>query len=314
MGHAKPPGSGKPSDAFDASLDRALASWPAPRAGVDWAAKAAQTADRAKAAAQPERPSDADLMRPPLPATPRESGGRLRLWLVTGGIAATTAAAVAAGTLLFAAHTPEPADHPVAYAGTKVVRIGVGPRPGMGWRPVPSAGADTPGVDPADLPVVQTAAARSVSGLLVQAPSPSPARAAAPQRPVAAAAEPAAEPDPALDDSLRPAAGAGSAASVPDAPWNVPRRPGVGAIQAAFAAVLPAARTCLAAGDPAVRTVVTYRSDGTVEDVSLAGGTARTASADISAQKGACLRSALEKARIPPFSESTFQAPVTVRY
>jgi hypothetical protein len=59
---------------------------------------------------------------------------------------------------------------------------------------------------------------------------------------------------------------------------------------------------------------VTYRSDGTVEDVSLAGGSARTASADISAQKGACLRSALEKARIPPFAESTFQAPVTVRY
>jgi hypothetical protein len=313
MGHAKPPGSGKPSDAFDASLDRALASWPAPRAGVDRAAKAAETADRAAAAAQPERPSDADLMRPPLPATTRESGGRLRLWLMTGGIAATTAAAVAAGTLLFAAHTPEPADRPVAYAGTKAVRIGPGPRPWMATRPVPSAGTDTPGVDPADLPLVQTAAPRPASALAAQAaPSPSPARGTAPPRPVAAA-EPAAEPDPALDDSLRPAAGAGSAASLPDAPWNVPRRPAVGAIQAAFAAVLPAARTCLASGDPAVRTVVTYRSDGTVQDVSLPGAPSAP-SATVSAEKGGCVRSALEKARIPPFAESTFQAPVTVRH
>jgi hypothetical protein len=250
-------------------------------------------------------------MRPPLPATALEGGRRrVRLWLMAGGLAATTAAAVAAGTMLVATHTPEQPFAPVAAVGPNAVRTGsrAGAVHATGWQPAAPAlagqapalagqapaGSDTPGVNPADLPLVPPAAARPA------APSaPSPARAVASARPAAPAVDTPGDPDPALDDSLRPAAGAGSAASPANAPWNVPRRPPVGAIQAAFAAVLPAARACLSPGDPASRAVVTFRSDGSVEDVSLPQG---------------CVRAALEKAHVPPFAEATFQAPLTVRY
>jgi hypothetical protein len=313
MGHAKPPSrpapGGKPSDAFDARLDRALASWPAPRAGVDWTAKAGDTARSATAAPRPERPSDADLMRPPLPATALEGGRqRVRLWLMAGGLAATTAAAVAAGALLFAARAPVQAGGAVAAVSATPSPAGVraGLRPSTASRPVEPAGSDTPGVDPKDLPLVQAAAARP------QAPAPLAARSVASPRPPAAEPAPSAlagqaEPDPLPYDSLQPAAAAGSVPIPPGAgtPWNVPRRPPVGAIQAAFATVLPAARACLGPGDPASRAVVTFRSDGTVQDVSLP---ARTASAE------GCVRAALEKARVPPFAEGTYSAPVTVRY
>jgi hypothetical protein len=306
MGHDRPPRSGKPPDAFDASLDRALASWPAPRAGVDWAAKAADTTARAAAAARPERPSDADLTRPPLPATALEGGRRrVRLWLMAGGLAATTAAAVAAGTMLLATHTPAQPVAPVAAVGPAAVRTGGGAASvhATGWQPAAPAASDAPGVNPSDLPLVTAAAARPAA-----APSPSPARAVASARTAAPpAVDPPADPDPALDDSLRPAAGAGSVASPANAPWNVPRRPPVGAIQAGFAAVLPAARACLSPGDPASRAVVTFRSDGTVQDVSLPASAA-------SAERSGCVRAALEKARVPPFAESTFRAPLTVRY
>ncbi len=87
---------------------------------------------------------------------------------------------------------------------------------------------------------------------------------------------------------------------------NLPLKPSLGAIQGAFGTTLPAARLCLGPDDPISRATVTFKSDGTVENVSLTGGAAGKPAE-------ACIRAALMKAQVPPFSQPIFTAPATVR-
>ena len=88
------------------------------------------------------------------------------------------------------------------------------------------------------------------------------------------------------------------AASRSSPPWGPSRGPSA-----------PLCRALAAASGRTTRSPtrrVTFKSDGTVQSVSVSGGAAGKPAE-------ACIRSALSKARIPPFAQPTFTAPTTVR-
>jgi hypothetical protein len=89
-------------------------------------------------------------------------------------------------------------------------------------------------------------------------------------------------------------------------PGNLPPKPAMGAVQGALGTVLPSARFCLGPDDPVSRATITFKSDGSVQGVSVTG--------DASGQPAeGCIRSRLMSARVPPFTAPTFTWTVTVR-
>jgi len=89
-------------------------------------------------------------------------------------------------------------------------------------------------------------------------------------------------------------------------PAGTPAKPTQGAVTIAISGALPQARACLKPDDPISRANVTFASAGSVVAVVVTGGAAGTAAAD-------CIKVALWKAAVPPFSEPTYAANVTVR-
>ncbi len=90
------------------------------------------------------------------------------------------------------------------------------------------------------------------------------------------------------------------------APGSVPLKPSLGAIQGALGAAMPAARACLGPDDPISHATITFKADGSVQSVSISGGAAGKPAE-------ACVRSALSRARVPPFVQPTYTVPATVR-
>ena len=112
--------------------------------------------------------------------------------------------------------------------------------------------------------------------------------------------------DPASENAPPPAQAAAPPPPPPPAQGLV-ERPSTGAVQAAFGSVLTSARSCLAGQDSGPRATVTFDgATGRVKSVTLAGTGAGSPAES-------CVRSALMGARLPPFSEPTFTASVTVR-
>jgi hypothetical protein len=105
-----------------------------------------------------------------------------------------------------------------------------------------------------------------------------------------------------------PTATATATADQPDlpAPGSVPLKPSQGAIQGALGAALPGARSCLGPDDPISHVTVTFKSDGSVQNVAVSGGAAGKPAE-------ACIRSALTRAHVAPFAQPTFTASTTVR-
>ena len=195
--------------------------------------------------------------------------------------------------------------------------------------PTPVAEADK-GVDPSSLPPVDT------TGTAHAAPSaPKPASNGVAVAPVQAAAPaaPAATTNPklvavvptstaapgdgkSLESLMQQAAGVTSggataaAPATPDAPQvapgSVPLKPSTGAVHGALGAALPGARACVDPDDAISHAMVTFQSDGSVQNVSVSGGAAGKPAE-------ACIRAALMKARVPPFASPTFSAPATIR-
>ncbi len=113
------------------------------------------------------------------------------------------------------------------------------------------------------------------------------------------------------DDTEAPGShGAPRAEPPPGAPiasappkWGTPS---IGALQAAIGSVMAGARSCLAGQDAGSRAEVTFGSDGRVKSVGVSGPAAGTPAEG-------CLRSAIGAARVPPFSEPSFSASLTIR-
>ena len=95
-----------------------------------------------------------------------------------------------------------------------------------------------------------------------------------------------------------------TAAAVATSHGPVPPRPDASAVRAAIASVLPSARACLS--QQTFEADITFGSDGTVRSVNVSDSE--------SPRVSACVRTALARARVPPFSDPTFsESGVIVR-
>lgn len=272
-------------------IDRALAHWPIrEKEALEWDEMADAVVSRALSEARLE--PDTDVLRPPLPPSSSERGLRIAAgwWTALGGISAV--AAVAAAVV-------------VAFPRAKIDpdTVAVQPEATSSPRAVPRASSLVPvedhGVDPADLPRVASADTKGLSA---------PGRASAPR---VAVVEPSAVEAPkgsvgASDssDALQPAAAVAAGSGLAGGPDSVPLKPPVGGIQSALGVAARDARACLAPGDAPAHAIVTFRSDGSVNDVAVSGD--RTSAES-------CIRGALAKARVAPFAAPFYAAPVTVR-
>ena len=88
---------------------------------------------------------------------------------------------------------------------------------------------------------------------------------------------------------------------------TVPQKPSQGAVTGAIGAVLPGARACLGPDDAVSRATITFASAGNVQSVSVSGGAAGKPAEG-------CIKAALSKAKVTPFAEATYTAPITIRH
>lgn len=105
-------------------------------------------------------------------------------------------------------------------------------------------------------------------------------------------------PDAPQDDGSKPASGGASG--------NIPEQPSQGNAQAAIRAVMPGAKACVAGAPEPSSANVTFSSSGAVQSVSVSGWAAANG-------KAACVKGALQGARVSPFAKASFTAPVTIR-
>jgi hypothetical protein len=259
------------------------------------------------------------------PATTSKSEKKATPWVAVSGIVAV--AAVAAGVFFgMRSSRPEPSAVAVANAPPATPAVVTAKQPST----QPAAATPLPpaeqGVDPSTLPA---------AGQPAQAVASLPGR-AAPSGPVRATGTPAATttasaalvaviptttaPAPTSSDqnlqsmmqqaagptaTATPAAAPTTTDSQP-APGSVALKPSQGAIQGALGAALPGARACLGADDPISHATITFKSDGSVQNVAVSGGAAGKSAEG-------CIRAALSKARVAPFAQPTFTASTTVR-
>ncbi len=199
------------------------------------------------------------------------------------------------------------ADHGVAASSLPLAQpTSVTPAPAIPAAPGRAAAATPPAG-----PVSQKAAAAQ--------PAPAPRAAAPDTTPAPAADSPPANPN-SLEAMMKravraespqtaapPPVAAAAPAAAPAAPaGNLPLKPAMGAVMGALGAVMPAARYCLGPDDPVSRATITFKSDGSVENVAIAG--------DAAGQPAeACIRARLLEAKVPPFSTPRFTWTVPVR-
>jgi hypothetical protein len=267
---------------------------------------------------------------PTTPATaqrPAASGSNRPSWLVVSGLVA--AAAVVA--LVFGMKRGE-SESPVqvtVVAPPPVTVAAATATPTAAAAPRASQAAVDQAVDPSTLPPADMGGGAHPSpGAMVAAASPARPGPASPTNAASAAAsattdtavaDKAKAPTPAgsvdLQEAMQQAAGPQStfsgtptatAEAPAAAPTSVTLKPSQGAINGALGAALPGARACLGPDDPISRATVTFQSDGTVQSVTVTGGAAGKPAE-------ACIRSALMRAKVPPFAMPTFTAPATIR-
>jgi hypothetical protein len=236
------------------------------------------------------------------------------LGLLVGSVFALSA--VAAGTFLFLQLTRQPVTvatmtQPTAGA-VHTTQAPVVP---------PSATGET-AIDPNALPSAPTVAAApktsvQPSGTIALArkdePKDPPAKIAEKDLPKTPTG-----PNAALGDEMRKSVGASASSEIDVKPaaapsgqnsvsGNVPTKPSQGAVTGAIGAVLPAARECLGPDDPISRAQIVFSSDGTVQSVTVSGPAAGKPTE-------ACIKGALSKAKVPPFAEPSYTAPITIRH
>jgi hypothetical protein len=176
-------------------------------------------------------------------------------------------------------------------------------------------------------PALAQALAKSAdsNGAAVDAPTAAPAVAAKaapaeeapPTRPAAPAALPPPAGPPGLAAAIQKASGVTAAdmppaaapaprAAPPPGATGLPEAPSFGAVRSALATQLGSAKACLHDGQGASRANVTFGSDGRVQSVAVSGPAAGTPAE-------ACIRGALSRATLAPFSRPTFSVAFTIR-
>lgn len=246
---------------------------------------------------------------------PKKKGNGATVGIVIGIL---TLGAAAAGTFfMMKSHQQPVASAPVVAmkdtAATPKVAAEPAPAP---VETAAAAPADT--IDPATLPAAETAKAKAapVKGgaakvASAKAEKQEDAKISQKDLPTSPAG-----PAGALGDEMRKAVGdkgeaapvAAAAAAGPQfAAGSVPQKPSQGAITGAIGAVLPEARGCLGPDDPISKATITFASGGNAQSVRVSGGAAGKPAE-------ACITAALMKAKVAPFAEATYTAPVTVRH
>jgi hypothetical protein len=256
----------------------------------------------------------------------KKSGSGATIALLFGGLVAVSAAA--AGTFFFMKHraqqqlaamTTTPASPPAATPTAAT--------PDTTPAPMAAQADPTPATDDTSMQVTNgKVASRSnaMKGLAIKgatntaAPPPAaakeePAKVSQADIPKTAAAGPAGS----LGDEMKKAVGDSDKAGNPVpaagpsgpqfAPGSVPTKPSQGAVTGALGAVLPAARQCLGPDDPISRAIVVFGSNGSVQSISVSGGAAGKPAEG-------CIKNALKGAKVAPFAEPTYTAPVTIRH
>jgi hypothetical protein len=175
-----------------------------------------------------------------------------------------------------AERTPAPAAEPAAPEPVAIAKGGA------------SRGADSEGSSAASSPVVARPKKSSARPEKVELD-------AAPGKPAAQApAGPSNQ-----DAQLKPAAGEPAEDLMPD-------KPSTGAVQAAIASVMGSARSCVAGADGPTPATVIFGSNGSVKSVVIGGAVEGTPAAK-------CISSALSRAKVAPFAQSSFSVGVSVR-
>ena len=296
---------------------------PAPSAKPAVASAVGQALTPAPASTTSSAPSAATASQAPAasPAAKKEEKkGGTGLVLLFGGLVA--AAAIAAGgffvfksmkssaaTAPVAANTAK-VDAPKATAtATAAATVATNDAPktdGINLDTLPQGGAVTPGAPVAKGGVAPKATAAGSA--------PAPAGSVDPRLVVNNIPQGGGGSGGDLTNAMQAAAGGGSStaatantATGPQyAPGSVPQKPSQGQVAGAIGAVLPDAKHCLNEGDPISRANVVFKSDGTVQSVSVSGfASGKPAEA--------CIKTALGKAKVSPFAEATYSFPVTVR-
>jgi hypothetical protein len=203
------------------------------------------------------------------------------------------------------------------------------PKPVEAANATPAPAADPSGLDPNALPTAtpdtKVAAAPKVAakgGAPVAVakndkPAPAPAKEEGPKLSAKDLPTTATGPGGDLGSAMGAAVGADKKSGEPTpaagptgpqfAAGTVPQKPSQGAVTGAIGAVLPNARQCLGPDDPVSRASITFTSAGTVQSVSVTGGAAGKPAEG-------CIKAALGKAKVAPFAEATYTAPITIRH
>ena len=245
--------------------------------------------------------------------------------LVFGGLVA--AGSLAAGGLLYVNHKADVAAQQLALKTPTVAPVVAAPPPDVKPAEAAPAPAPEPSPDPNALPTVPPDSKLALKPVAKGgAPAPAVAKAEKPAPPTKdEAAKLSAKdlpttpagPEGDLGKAMGQAVGAdGKPVQATPAAGNtgpqfaagtVPQKPSQGAVTGAIGAVLPGARACLGPDDPVSRAVITFTSAGTVQSVSVSGGAAGKAAEG-------CIKAALMTAKVAPFAEATYTAPITIRH
>jgi len=114
-----------------------------------------------------------------------------------------------------------------------------------------------------------------------------------------------------LAGAIQSAAGGGTGPGQGDAPkpkpasGSVPERPSQGDVRVAIGGAMGAVRGCFSPGNPTSRALVTFQSDGSVKGVSVSGWAAGR-------PEEGCVKTALSKLSVGPFSDATYSVPVSI--
>jgi hypothetical protein len=83
-------------------------------------------------------------------------------------------------------------------------------------------------------------------------------------------------------------------------------KPSMGQVQGALGSVRPAAQRCLEGSGSVTRVGIVFGSDGSVKSVSISGGAAGKPAE-------ACVRAAIMKAKVPPFTAPSYSTSLNIR-